>query len=67
MRPLLLAFCLLAASHSEAAQGQGNRGETLIIGADISSVNAAEDRGVRYSDAGVQKDILAILKDRGFN
>lgn len=38
-----------------------------IIGADISSVQAAEDRGVRYSDHGVPKDILEILKDHGFN
>jgi len=38
-----------------------------IVGADISSVQAAEDRGVKYSDGGVQKDILAILKDHGFN
>jgi arabinogalactan endo-1,4-beta-galactosidase len=39
----------------------------FIVGADISSVQAAEARGVRYSDRGVQKDILAILKDHGFN
>jgi arabinogalactan endo-1,4-beta-galactosidase len=38
-----------------------------IIGADISSVQAAEARGIRYSDNGQQKDILAILKDHGFN
>ena len=38
-----------------------------MIGADISWVQAAEDRGVRYSDNGVQKDILEILKDHGFN
>jgi arabinogalactan endo-1,4-beta-galactosidase len=38
-----------------------------IIGADISSVQAAEARGVKYSDKGVQKDILEILKDHGFN
>jgi arabinogalactan endo-1,4-beta-galactosidase len=38
-----------------------------IVGADISSVQAAEARGVRYSDKGVPKDILEILKDHGFN
>jgi arabinogalactan endo-1,4-beta-galactosidase len=39
----------------------------FIIGADISWVQAAEDRGVRFSDNGVKKDILEILKDHGFN
>jgi arabinogalactan endo-1,4-beta-galactosidase len=39
----------------------------MIIGADISSVQAAESRGVHYSDNGERKDILAILKDHGFN
>lgn len=39
----------------------------FIVGADISSVQAAEGRGIRYSDKGVQKDILDILKDHGFN
>jgi len=39
----------------------------MIIGADISSVQAAEARGVQYSDKGVRKDILTILKDHGFN
>jgi arabinogalactan endo-1,4-beta-galactosidase len=38
-----------------------------IVGADISSVQAAEARGVKYSDKGIQKDILEILKDHGFN
>lgn len=38
-----------------------------IIGADISWVQAAEDRGTKYSDNGVQKDFLEILKDHGFN
>jgi arabinogalactan endo-1,4-beta-galactosidase len=38
-----------------------------IIGADISWVQANEDRGAKYSDNGVQKDILQILKDHGFN
>ncbi len=40
---------------------------TYIVGAVISSVQAAEDRGIKFKDAGVEKDILAILKDHGFN
>ncbi len=39
----------------------------FIIGADVSSVQAAEDRGMRFTDGGVEKDILQILKDHGFN
>jgi arabinogalactan endo-1,4-beta-galactosidase len=39
-----------------------------IFGADISSVQAAEARGITtYSDNGVQKDVLHVLKDHGFN
>ena len=39
----------------------------FIVGADISWVQAAEDRGVRYSDGGIERDILEILQDHGFN
>ncbi|MBQ9477597.1 MAG: glycosyl hydrolase 53 family protein [Bacteroidales bacterium] len=37
------------------------------VGADISWVPAQEDRGVRFSDNGVEKDVLEILKDHHFN
>ena len=40
---------------------------TYIVGADISWVQAAEARGARYRDKGVEKDILEILRDHGFN
>jgi arabinogalactan endo-1,4-beta-galactosidase len=38
-----------------------------IVGADISWVQANEARGAKYRDNGVEKDILQILKDHGFN
>ena len=38
-----------------------------IVGADISWVQQREASGTRYSDNGVAKDMLAILKDHGFN
>ena len=41
--------------------------QDFVVGADISGVQAAEALGVKYSDKGVAKDILAILKDHGFN
>ena len=53
-----------ASSQSEAAV---NIPQGFIIGADISWVQAAEDRGFSFSDRGVEKDIFDILKDHGFN
>jgi arabinogalactan endo-1,4-beta-galactosidase len=41
--------------------------DEYIVGADISWVQSAEDRGTKYRDHGVEKDILKILKDHGFN
>ncbi len=38
-----------------------------IIGADISWVPQEEARGKKYYDNGVQKDVLEILSDYGFN
>ncbi|MCR4859458.1 MAG: arabinogalactan endo-1,4-beta-galactosidase [Bacteroidales bacterium] len=37
------------------------------LGADISWVPQQEARGTRFSDKGVQKDVLEILKDHNFN
>ena len=56
-----LASLLLSAS------AQTTTSQPFIVGADISGVQAAEDRGIKYSDNGVPKDIFAILKDHGFN
>ena len=39
----------------------------FIIGADISWVQQQESEGTRWSDEGVEKDILTILKGHGFN
>ena len=41
--------------------------EKPIIGADISFVPQTEARGTTFSDNGVQKDVLEILKDHRFN
>ncbi len=64
---------VLAGCVAPALAGNSDAGKTApsltnyIIGADISSVPASEARGIKYSDNGVQKDILQILKDHGFN
>jgi len=38
-----------------------------MLGADISFLPELEDKGIKFSDKGVQKDALQILKDHGFN
>ena len=38
-----------------------------MLGADISFLPQLEERGIKFSDKGVQKDVLQILKDHGFN
>jgi arabinogalactan endo-1,4-beta-galactosidase len=82
VRQLLLVGALLLSSlasqvksqqATNAAQPTSARLGTIkpmppyIVGADISSVQAAEDRGVAFSDDGASKDILQIFKDHGFN
>jgi arabinogalactan endo-1,4-beta-galactosidase len=47
--------------------GTSTAGVPFILGADISRVQQDEDRGVTYSDNGVKKPILDILKAHGFN
>ena len=41
--------------------------ETAVIGADISFVPQEEARGKTYSENGVEKDVLEILKNNRFN
>ncbi len=41
--------------------------ERPVIGADISWVPSQEDRGMVFSDKGVEKDVLEILADNRFN
>lgn len=38
-----------------------------MLGADISFLPELEARGMKFTDKGVQKDAVAILKDHGFN
>jgi len=59
----------VSGSGGEGASG-GSAGSgvspSYIIGADITSVQAAEARGATYSD-GVKQDIFQLLKKHGFN
>jgi beta-galactosidase len=38
-----------------------------MLGADISFLPQLEDRGIRFSDNGTEKDAIQILNDHGFN
>lgn len=38
-----------------------------ILGADISFLPELESRGIRFSDKGIEKDAITILKDHGIN
>jgi beta-galactosidase len=38
-----------------------------MVGADISFLPQLEDRGMKFSDKGITKDAIEILKDHGFN
>ena len=44
-----------------------SRQTTKMLGADISFLPELEDRGIKFSDNGVQKDAIQILKEHGFN
>lgn len=56
----LLAGCCLTMFAGAAT-------EPFILGADISWIPQREAGGVRYADNGVEKDIVQILKEHGFN
>jgi beta-galactosidase len=44
-----------------------SRETTKMLGADISFLPQLEDRGRKFSDNGVEKDVITIMKDHGFN
>ena len=62
-----LALGLVLGSAPGSAVAQQKSSSDFIIGADVSGTQAAEDRGTVFSDNGVKKDFLLILKDHGFN
>ena len=43
------------------------RQTTKMLGADISFLPQLEDRGIKFSENGVEKDAIQILKEHGFN
>ena len=63
----LLVLLVCVPAPEARVSGRPAAATPYIVGADISWVQAAENRGVRYRDKGVEKDILEILRDHGFN
>jgi beta-galactosidase len=43
------------------------RETTKMLGADISFLPQLEERGIKFSDNGVEKDAIQIMKEHGFN
>jgi beta-galactosidase len=52
-----------------ALKGEAARPRTTgnMMGADISFLPQLEDRGIHFSDKGVEKDAILVLKEHGFN
>jgi beta-galactosidase len=68
VEPGVAAAGEMSAKRSPGSRRTGSAGrEELMLGADISFLPQLEARGIRFSDKGVQKDAIQILKDHGFN
>ena len=63
----LLWLSVLAVAFNGTLVHAGEASSPFIVGADISWVQQQEAEGRRWSDEAVEKDLLAILKDHGFN
>jgi hypothetical protein len=68
-RVVLVAACLLTISSAAQAQvpDSTSRPLTFAIGADLSFLKAAEDRGVQFRDGGVARPALDIFRDHGYD
>jgi arabinogalactan endo-1,4-beta-galactosidase len=70
LRPLLpLAVLVLAAVPVAAQQPDSTGGVQLgfAVGADLSFLKSAEDRGIAFKDGGVAKPGLDIFRDHGYD
>ncbi|GGG22745.1 glycosyl hydrolase 53 family protein [Paenibacillus abyssi] len=62
----LTSFVGVNVQRPAAAAGQSDPNE-FIKGVDISTLQALEDKGIKFYDGGGQKDLLVILKEHGVN
>jgi arabinogalactan endo-1,4-beta-galactosidase len=70
--PLAAFACtvlLVFAGHAraQAVDSVGGRPFTFAVGADLSFLKAAEDRGVQFKDNGLVRPALDIFKDHGYD
>ncbi|MEJ2677491.1 MAG: glycosyl hydrolase 53 family protein [Gemmatimonadota bacterium] len=66
----LLSLSLLACPtglHAQAVESVGGQPFVFAVGADLSFLKAAEDRGVQFKDNGVVRPALEIFKDHGYD
>jgi arabinogalactan endo-1,4-beta-galactosidase len=63
-RFILVALAMLVVV---AATAQVTIEKPFAVGADISWLQSQEDRGVRFTDGGVEGDAIEILRDNGMN
>ena len=68
----ILFYCLLAVMincrfDASAQTTEKQKHPVKMLGADISFLPELESRGKKFSDKGVEKDGIQILKDNGFN
>ncbi|MEO6637799.1 MAG: glycosyl hydrolase 53 family protein, partial [Ginsengibacter sp.] len=54
-------------SHDKYSRTSSLHPAGKIVGADISFLPELEAKGIKFSDKGIQKDAIDILKDHGFN
>lgn len=70
MKNFFLVACLLIIQNFTTISAQSNHVKIKaenILGADISFLPQLEARGIVFSDQGVAKDAILLLKEKGFN
>ncbi len=65
--PQKLATVTIDKKYELKGEAAKSRTVTPMVGADISFLPQLEARGMKFSDNGVEKDAIAILKDHGIN
>lgn len=55
------------AAYSLKGKAATSHDASRMLGADISFLPQLEEQGIKFSDNGVEKDAIQILKDHGFN
>jgi len=60
-------FAAIAPQPTDAKPSTVKKNIDKMLGADISFLPQLEERGMKFYDKGVLKDVMDILKDHGFN